>query len=106
MYLVYKGLPEIIDTLVKHLKEGSEPSDSDFCNITAFFGVLACIHILSRRMTSLKPKYKGIDRPELLSGAYKVYENMMKHYAKVRKKDEVKLSDLKDVLHKVVVFIG
>ncbi len=95
-------------TFINYLIEGTQPSEEELNEIGAMLGVATYLSSYSRPLSTAKRKFRELHRPEEFSGAggYKIYEEFMKDYSKMRKKNEVKLKDMREPLHRAVAFLG
>lgn len=105
-YLLLKTFPDDIMALKHGLEEGGLPDEESFLRISTLLGLGTYLSPLSDHISSARIRYgTTVDMPEAGDGAFKVFENIIKNYSKIRGKREIKAKDLRETLYKIVAYI-
>ncbi|RLF19254.1 MAG: hypothetical protein DRM97_08570 [Thermoprotei archaeon] len=106
-YAALSVLEDVTTKFLEHLEEGTKPDDE---TLKMIYGMLGTIRY-SRNFISSFHAFK-IDTSssypypeETTRGVVDMYKKIMKDYFKIRKKDKVKFSDMKDIFHRIVAFL-
>ncbi len=106
-YLFIRDFADSLNALISCLETGTILDEETFNKICLFLGIAEYLKEYEDLITSARIRFgTKIDKLERFDRGFRVFEKILDDYSKIRKKDEVKLKDMKDILYRVATFIG